>query len=52
MIETTDTVETLEILKNTHFVRLPRGSFWMGTDDDKARDREKPRHEVTIDYDI
>jgi len=24
----------------------------MGTDDVNARDREKPRHEVTIDYDI
>jgi len=24
----------------------------MGTDDEHARDREKPRHEVSIDYDI
>ena len=24
----------------------------MGTDDEDARDKEKPRHEVTIDYDI
>lgn len=37
---------------NDNYVQLPRGSFFMGTDDADARDREKPRHEVTIDYDI
>ncbi len=37
---------------NDNFIKLPRGTFLMGTDDENARDREKPRHEVTIDYDI
>ena len=35
-----------------NYIKLPRGKFFMGTDDENARDREKPRHEVTIDYDI
>jgi formylglycine-generating enzyme required for sulfatase activity len=34
------------------YVILPRGTFFMGTDDVKAHKREKPRHKVTIDYDI
>jgi len=37
---------------NDNYIKLPRGTFFMGTDDDHARDREKPRHAVTIDYDI
>ncbi|HHD78580.1 MAG TPA: hypothetical protein ENK98_02910, partial [Epsilonproteobacteria bacterium] len=37
---------------NEAYVKLPRGTFFMGTDDENARDREKPRHAVTIDYDI
>jgi len=35
-----------------NFVKLPRGSFLMGSDDLDARDREKPLHEVHIDYDV
>lgn len=35
-----------------NYIQLPRGTFLMGTDDKNVRDREKPRHEVTIDYDI
>lgn len=34
------------------FVTLPRGTFFMGTDDVKAHEREKPRHKVSIDYDV
>ena len=34
------------------FVQLPRGSFMMGSDDLDAREREKPVHEVHIDYDV
>lgn len=37
---------------NDAYVKLPRGTFFMGTDNEHARDREKPRHAVTIDYDI
>ena len=37
---------------NENFIQLPRGSFFMGTDDVDARDREKPSHEVHIDYDV
>jgi len=37
---------------NDAYIKLPRGSFFMGTDDDHTRDREKQRHAVTIDYDI
>lgn len=37
---------------NDNYIKLPRGTFFMGTDDADARDREKPRHEVHIDYDI
>lgn len=37
---------------NENYVQLPRGKFFMGTDDENAKDREKPRHEVNIDYDI
>ena len=37
---------------NDNYIQLPRGKFFMGTDDVNARDKEKPRHEVTIDYDI
>jgi formylglycine-generating enzyme required for sulfatase activity len=37
---------------NDNFIKLPRGSFLMGGDDDTAPAKEKPRHEVTIDYDI
>ena len=37
---------------NENYIQLPRGSFFMGTDDASAKDREKPRHEVNIDYDI
>ncbi|NOR55713.1 MAG: SUMF1/EgtB/PvdO family nonheme iron enzyme [Sulfurovum sp.] len=35
-----------------NYIALPRGSFFMGTDDASAKDCEKPRHEVHIDYDI
>ena len=35
-----------------NFIQLPRGSFLMGSNDLQARDREKPVHEVHIDYDI
>jgi len=37
---------------NDNFIQLPRGKFLMGTDAEDAKDREKPRHEVTIDYDV
>ena len=37
---------------NNNYIKLPRGKFFMGTDDTNAKDREKPRHEVSIDYDI
>ena len=37
---------------NDNFIKLPRGSFLMGSNDLQARDREKPVHEVQIDYDI
>lgn len=37
---------------NDNFIKLPRGKFFMGTDDSNAGDREKPCHEVSIDYDI
>lgn len=37
---------------NDNYIKLPRGKFLMGTDDVNARDREKPRHEVSIEYDI
>ncbi len=37
---------------NNNYIILPRGTFFMGTDDVNTRNREKPRHEVTIDYDI
>jgi len=37
---------------NDNFIKLPRGKFFMGTDDTNAKDREKPKHEVSIDYDI
>ena len=39
-------------MHNDNFIPLPRGSFFMGTDNSDARDREKPSHEVHIDYDI
>jgi len=43
-------------MTNTHFddnfVQLPRGSFLMGSDDPLAKEREKPLHEVHIDYDV
>jgi len=39
-------------MNNDNFIPLPRGSFFMGTDNADARDREKPSHEVHIDYDI
>jgi len=39
-------------MHNNNYIKLPRGKFFMGTDDINARDREKPRHEVNIDYDI
>ena len=39
-------------MQNNNYIKLPRGTFFMGTDDTHAKDREKPRHEVTIDYDI
>lgn len=39
-------------MNNDNFIHLPRGSFFMGTDNADARDREKPSHEVHIDYDI
>jgi formylglycine-generating enzyme required for sulfatase activity len=35
-----------------NYIKLPRGTFFMGTDDINAQEREKPRHEVTINYDI
>ncbi len=35
-----------------NFVQLPRGSFLMGSDDVLAKEREKPLHEVHINYDI
>ena len=35
-----------------NFVQLPRGSFLMGSDDPIAKEREKPLHEVHIDYDV
>ncbi len=35
-----------------NYIQLPRGTFLMGTDDINAKDREKPAHEVIIDYDI
>ena len=37
---------------NDNFIKHPRGTFFMGTDDTNAKEREKPRHEVSIDYDI
>jgi len=37
---------------NDNFIKLPRGSFLMGSNDLQARDREKPVHNVYIDYDI
>lgn len=40
------------MMNDDKYIRLPRGSFFMGTDDANARAKEKPRHEVTIDYDI
>ena len=39
-------------MMNDNYIKLPRGSFLMGTDDINAKDREKPQHKVTIDYDI
>lgn len=35
-----------------NYIQLPRGKFFMGKDDENALDKEKPRHEVSIDYDI
>jgi len=35
-------------MTNENYIKLPRGSFFMGTDDEKARDQEKSRHEVII----
>ena len=35
-----------------NFVQLPRGSFLMGSDDALAKEREKPLHEVHINYDV
>ena len=35
-----------------NFVQLPRGSFLMGSDDALAKEREKPVHEVHINYDV
>ena len=37
---------------NDNYIKLPRGTFFMGTDDENAPVKEKPRHEVTMDYDI
>lgn len=37
---------------NENYIQLPRGSFFMGTDDISAKENEKPRHEVQINYDI
>lgn len=37
---------------NENFVKLPRGSFLMGSEDASAKDNEKPLHLVKIDYDI
>ena len=37
---------------DNNFVQLPRGSFLMGSDDVLAKEREKPLHEVQINYDI
>ena len=39
-------------MRSENYIKLPRGSFFMGTDDTHARDKEKPRHKVSIDYDI
>ena len=35
-----------------NFIALPRGSFFMGSDDPESNMKEKPRHEVHINYDI
>jgi len=37
---------------NNNFIKLPRGSFLMGSNDAVAREREQPVHEVHIDYDV
>lgn len=43
-------MNTIQLSEN--FVQLPRGSFLMGSDDALAKEREKPLHEVHIDYDV
>jgi len=35
-----------------NYIKLPRGKFFMGSNDIHAQAKEKPRHEVNIDYDI
>lgn len=37
---------------NDNFVKLPRGSFLMGSCDTLAKENEKPMHKVDIGYDI
>ena len=37
---------------NDNFIQLPRGTFLMGSDAPDATERERPLHEVHIDYDI
>jgi hypothetical protein len=36
-----------------HFCLIPRGPFWMGSDEDnrQEKDAERPRHELNIPYD-
>ena len=42
----------IEIMLHDNFIQLPRGSFFMGTDEKDAKENEKPGHEVHIDYDV
>ncbi len=36
----------------TNFIKLPRGTYLMGSGDNSFHEKEKPLHEVTIDYDV
>jgi formylglycine-generating enzyme required for sulfatase activity len=39
-------------MPNNNFIKLPRGSFLMGSEHPLAKIQERPLHEVHIDYDI
>ncbi|KIM09534.1 MAG: hypothetical protein KU29_01920 [Sulfurovum sp. FS06-10] len=38
-------------MPNNNFIKLPRGSFLMGSEHSLAKTQERPLHEVHIDYD-